>query len=397
MRINRDANVLVMGQHLTSRTEALRDFLLPRVNNLCVIGLVSPSLQRLENHFFSYENNCLKRHIVFSHPLISRVNIYSLRILLTFLSYQCDIARSIILIRRKYDLSVGIARFSGFTAACFKLFRISKKCIYYSIDYYYHFRKPGLFNNVFLFISDLAEKFAIYISDEVWDITDRISIARSIIRKIKKQSYAHKYSVVPLGYSNAFFRNKDLAPSEKYTLVFAGVVVEGQGLELLLDILPELKKDFPALKVKIIGTGPFLPRFKEKLKERNADGFFSFYGFIEDVDRMIDVISSSAVGVSLWNEKTNGTNFYFGDPGKTKLYSVCGLPVIVSNKTVYAKVISNNRCGIAIRYKHQELLDAIRILFLDNAQYKEYKSNTIKTARDYCSAEKIFSQVLHSQ
>jgi len=397
MRINRDANVLVMGQHLTSRTEALRDFLLPHVNNLYVIGLGSVFLHKLENHLFCYEDSSLKRHILFSHPRIGRVNVYSLKVLSSFLSYLCDILKSLFLLRKKYDLCIGISRFSGFIAACLKLLRITKKSIYYSIDYYYPSGKVSWFNRTFLFISDLAEKFVLSFSDEVWDITQRISKARSKLRKIKKQSYAHKYSIVPLGYSNAFFRNKDLAKTEKYSLVFAGVVVEGQGLELLLDILPELKKDFPALKIKIIGTGPFLPLFKEKLKERNAELFFSFYGFIEDVNRMLEVISSSAIGVSLWNEKTNGPNFYFGDPGKTKLYSVCGLPVIVSNKTVYAKVISNNRCGIAIRYKHQELLDAIRTLFLDDAKYKEYKANTIKTARDYCSAEKIFSQVMHSQ
>lgn len=394
MRINRDSDILVIGQYLTSRTEAIRDFLLPRVNNLYVIAVGSVFLQKSENHLFCYENNCLKRHVVFSHPFIGRINSYSWKLILIFLSYLLDILRSFFLIRKKFSLCIGISRFSGCFAACLKLFRISKKCIYYSIDYYYPSGKMGFFDEAFLFISNLAEEFALSFSDEVWDITPRISKARSRFRKIKKLSYLNKFFVVPLGYSQSFFRNKELAHAEKYSLVFAGVIAEGQGLELLLDILPELKKDFPALKIKVIGTGPFLPLFKERLRERNSEVSFSFYGFIEDIDKMLEVIATSAVGISLWDQKVNGHNFYFGDPGKTKLYSVCGLPVIVSDKTVYAKVISRNRCGIAIPFKRQDLLDAVRTLFSDEDRYREYKSNAIRTALDYCSAEKIFSQVI---
>lgn len=396
MKVNKQTRVLVMGQHFTSRTEAIRDYLLSRVNNVYVIAFGSPFLNKIENHFFFYEDNHLKRHVVFSHPIISKVRFHGLRVMATFSAYCLDIAKSLFLIRRKVDLAIGVARFSGFICSVIKLFGLFKQSIYYSIDYYLPVGRIRLFDRFFVCISDIAEKFIILLSIEVWDISRRISKARSLLRGILLRDYTHKLRVVPLGYSNTFFRNKERSESDKYSLVFAGVVVEGQGLELIADILPELKKEFPSIKIKIIGTGPYLPVFRRKVEESGIGDSFLFYGFIEEIGKMLDVISTSGVGVSLWNKENNGANFYFGDPGKTKLYSVCGLPVIVSKETVYAKIVGDNCCGLAIGYRRQELLKAVKALFSDESVYKKYKMNTLATARDYCSSEKIFSQVLQS-
>jgi glycosyltransferase involved in cell wall biosynthesis len=303
-----------------------------------------------------------------------------------------DGLKSLLIIGKRFNISIRIARFSGLITAIFKLCGVCKKGIYYSIDYYSVSGKVVWFDRVFMVISEIAERFTIYMCDETWDISHRIPQARKEFGGINERSYSSKHAVVPLGYSEAFFRNKPV-PVEK-SIVFAGVVVEGQGLELILEILSELSSEFPGIKIKVIGTGPYLPAFKRKVTELSLDRYFTFYGFIEKVDDMLEIISSSHIGISLWDEKKNGLNFYYGDPGKTKLYSVCGLPVIVSNRTVYSQVVSDNHCGIAIDYEKAKLLNAIKSLLGDENKYRDYKSNAVKTAREYCSAEKIFSKVL---
>lgn len=391
MRINAQSSVLVIGQHLTSRTEAIRDFLLSRVKNVYVIALASPFLNKIENHLFIYEENGLKRHFVFRHSFVEKIGIYGLKVFAAFAAYLFDIIKALFLSRRRFDICIGVARFPGLIAAGLKLLFLSKSSIYYSIDYYHVSRKEKCFNKIFVAISDIAEGITIFLSDEVWDITRRIAKARALLRNVKSKKYLLKHRIAPLGYSNSFFREKE--PAERHSLVFAGVVARGQGLELLLDILPELNNNFPDLKIKVIGTGQYLPAFKQMITERELDKHFIIYGFIEDVDKMLDIISGSAVGVSLWDDEVYGPNSYFGDPGKTKLYSVCGLPVIVSDKTVYSKVIRDNKCGIAIKYNRDQLLSAITALMSDEAKYKEFKKNAVKTAKEHCSSDRIFSNV----
>jgi glycosyltransferase involved in cell wall biosynthesis len=398
MKMTTNSDIIIVGQYLTSRTEAVRDFLLGKVNTIAVIAIGSAFIDKKENHLFFYKKKTLCRHYIYRHRFLNKIKSLQLLIIFTFFSYIIDIFRSILFLRKKFDIFIGISHFQGLIGIIFKAMNLCKKTIYYSIDYYYTpAEKISFLHSITIKLENFIDRLAVLNSDEVWDISDRISQGRSEFSNLRKEKYNFKNHIVPLGYSHEFFRNRELAENERHSLIFAGVVAEGQGLELMLDIAPELRKDFPTLKIKVIGSGPFLPIFKQRSEECNMNDIFTFYGFIEDVGRMLDIIASCAVGVSLWDEETNGLNFYFGDPGKTKLYSVCSLPVIVSNKTVYARVVTDNHCGIAIHYKRQELMDAIRTLFSDEKKYNEYKSNAIKTALDYCSSEKIFSHVLQVQ
>jgi len=396
MKISQDNSLLIIGQHLTSRTEAVRDYFIPRLDQVCVIALGAAFVDKKENHFFYYQHGNLREHLIFRHGLLRKSKLYEILIPATFLFYLCDIFRSLAILKRRFDVFIGISHFSGLLGILLKTFGICRRNIYYSIDYYAPSKDANRFRKVLLKIENFFDKFAVLYSDEVWDISPRISEARLEFSGIKKESYRYKNKIAPLGYSRKFFTNKNTKDIERYSVVFIGVIVEGQGLELILEVLPEIKKIIPAIKIKIIGTGPFLEKFKGLVFKKKMQDRFIFYGFIESNEEMLDIVSSSAVGISLWDNRDNKLlNSYFGDPGKTKLYSVCGLPAIVSNDTVYSQVITRNKAGIAIDYAPEALAAALRTLLREDSVYYEYKSNAINTAEDYCNSEKIFSEVLN--
>ena len=254
-------------------------------------------------------------------------------------------------------------------------------------------KNDGASQNPFL---ELAQGLGANHSDEVWDISERISEARHRFGGLKQERYGYKNRIAPLGYSRGFFRNKEVRDIDRYAVVFIGVIVEGQGLELVLEDLPEIRKHIPGIKIKVIGTGPFLARFKEQVQKAWLNSLFTFYGFVESNEAMLDIVASSAIGISLWDNRDNKlNNSYFGDPGKTKLYSVCGLPVIVSNDTVYSHIIARNRAGIAISYDRKELVSALTTLLRNDTEYPKFKANAVMTAQEYCDSEKIFSSVLN--
>jgi glycosyltransferase involved in cell wall biosynthesis len=330
--------VLIIGQHLTSRTEALRDF----YKDPYIIALGS-SFAKRENHFYKD-----KHYVRKCFPTV----------LGAFISYIFATIEALIRFKKRYDIVIGISHFPGLIGVILRKLRITEHNIYYAIDYYAE--TGSLLNRLFIKLENAVDRFNCR-NSEVWDISPRIGEARGYSGKI-----------VPLGYNRSFFRYK--SPRKK-SIVFVGVVSKGQGLELL----KYLPKD---IQVKIIGTGHYLNEIAKNLN--NQDRCFRLYNFIEDERRLLDVISSSSVGFSMWSEKLNS---YYGDPGKTKLYSVCGLPVIVSNHTIYSEIISKYKAGKAINYDKDELISSFAEI-MDN--YTFYKRNAAYVASKYCDADKIF-------
>jgi len=396
---------LIIGQHLTSRTEAIRDYLLNKVSSLYLITFSSFAVNKKENHLFCYDKGELKKHYLFKHWFLNLVRSRWPLIVITFLFYCADIFRSLLILRRKFDLYIGISHFSGLIGVLFKKIGISKRFIYYAIDYYVPHRKEdslkpfggvNWFEVILLKLSIYIDNLAVNCADEVWDISSRIEEGRKIYTRLNIEAYRNKRKIVPLGYDISFYRSKGLDEVERYSVVFVGLTLKNQGLELILDIIPELFCVMPGIIVKVIGRGPFLEEFKEMVVSRGLSRYFKFYGFIEDVNEMLDIVSSSAVGVSVWDDKNSRiVNAYYGDPGKTKLYSVCGLPVVVSDMTIYANAISEYKAGVAIEYNKNQFLEGLKEILLNDSDYAVFKANAKRVGIDYCNAEKIFDEVLN--
>ncbi|MDD5433016.1 MAG: glycosyltransferase, partial [Candidatus Omnitrophica bacterium] len=366
----KEKSMLIIGQHLTSRTEAVRDYFLSKVQSVYVVGLGSFAVNKKENHAFYYDNGVIKKHYIFKHPILKLLRSRRLLITITFLLYCVDILRSLLIFGKKFDVYIGISHFSGIVGVILKKVGVCRKFIYYTIDYYVPHQKEcsinffegfNWFETYLLKLSIYIDKLAVRYCDEVWDISLRIEEGRIAYSNINVKSYRNKKKIISLGYDADFYRSKGITDIDRYAIVFVGVTMDSQGLELILDIIPELVNIMPEIIVKVIGRGPFLPKFKEMVASRELGQYFKFYGFIEDVNEMLDVVSSSAVGVSVWDDKNNRIlNAYYGDPGKTKLYSVCGLPVVVSDITVYAKVITEYGAGVAIKYDSHQFLEALK-------------------------------------
>lgn len=404
MQITKECNALISGQHLTSRTEAVRDFLVSRIKTVSVIGLGSFALNKKENHAFFYEEGALRRHFVFNHNVLKLIKDRDILILCTFIFYCLDIVRSLFIFRRKFDLFIGVSQSSGLLGLILKSMGICERCIYYAIDYYAPYRQEDIkeyykcfsrFEGLFNRLANWVDRLIITYADEVWDISTRIEEGRIKLGYQEEGKRSYKKKVAPLGYDREFFRYRPIDKIDRYSIVFVGVVTDRQGLELMLEAMPSLLDIMPKLNVKIVGTGPFLPAFKEMVRSRHMHSYFKFYGFVEDIGEMLDIIASCAVGVSVWDDKRDKiVQAYYGDPGKTKLYSTCGLPVVVSNFTEYSGVIAQHKAGVAVSYDSAELANALKEILADDKRYSECKANAVFVAKEYCSSEKIFSRVL---
>ncbi len=241
---------------------------------------------------------------------------------------------------------IGVSCFFGLLAWFrARTFGYRMKCIYYCIDFYDPYIFTGWWDKIFIPLAIMVDKFLCRHCDEVWDISHRINEGRSAFGE-----YRAKSRIVPLSYPPSYFRfYEDVS---KNVIVYVGLT--SYGLELY-----------------------------EKI-----DSFFWLKGYKKfmPLERFLFRLSHCGIGVSMWEK--DGNNWY-GDPGKTKLYSACGLPVIMTANTPYAKIIKQTHAGLVIDYSEESLKYAIKKIL---GNYKYYKNNVQKTWR-YINADEVFKGV----
>jgi glycosyltransferase involved in cell wall biosynthesis len=198
---------------------------------------------------------------------------------------------------------------------------------------------------MFAWVAMQMDRFLTRVVDEVWDISEKINEGRDFFGLYRANS-----KIVPLSYPPSYFRFKD--DVVKNCVAFVGL--DPYGLELMRGV--------EGAKLVWLGGKDHWP-----------------------LEKLLEALSVCGIGLSLWKEDGNN---YYGDPGKTKLYSACGLPVIMTNNTVYSKIIQETQAGIVIDYNKASLQSAIQQL-LNN--YDFYKSNVKKTW-PYINSDEVFKQ-----
>lgn len=186
---------------------------------------------------------------------------------------------------------------------------------FHALKLYYHKRIP----------------YAFYLSDPVNKIMNG-SVLNSKTRKtimwgVKPKIIQRKLSLV------------------KKTLLFVGLIKDGQGLELALQFLGQ----HPVYKLKIIGICH--PGWYEKVCE-----LIKFYGVEKQVyypnrffsdEELLKESRDCFVGIAPYTtEITNAS--YYADPGKVKAYAEMGLPVIITNTTAIAPYVKKFHSGEVI-------------------------------------------------
>lgn len=238
------------------------------------------------------------------------------------------------------DVVIGISCYFGFWA--WLLARLTRrKCIYYAIDFYSPEIAQNLWDRIFIWAAIKMDGFLVRHCDGIWDISPRIGEGR--LKFGKPDNKWH--TVVPLCYPKSYFMNE--FPYKQDRAIFVGL--QPYGLELLKGI-----------DLVWLGKNKLLP-----------------------IDELLATIAKGGFGVALWKGKGN---HYYGDPGKTKLYSACGLPVITTGNTVYAHIIEKTGAGVIVDYNEESVKNGIEKL-LDNYEY--YKGNVPKTWK-YINADDIF-------
>ena len=262
-----------------------------------------------------------------------------------------------------------------------------KKVNYWAMDFVPESRfKSGIKN----FVYHEINKFGYRNADEMWDLSPRMVDAREEFLGIKRDVY-RLHKVVPYGMWLDRIKRYSYEECEKNTLVFMGHLLEKQGVQLVLDAVPEIIQKIPDFKFKVIGTGNYEDKLKERVKDLEIGKYVDFLGKIEKNEDLEEEIARSCVAIAPYIEKLDTWTKY-ADPGKVKTYLACGVPVLLTNVPWNAKEIERLECGKIITEDPKNIAENV-IMLMNKDINQKFRNNAIEYSKGF-DYENIFSFLL---
>lgn len=265
-----------------------------------------------------------------------------------------------------------------------RMLHIVGKTHYWAIDFVPENRfNNGLKNKIYHAINIHGYKN----SDEMWDLSPRMAEARKKFLGFNKNEY-RMHKVVPYGVWSKKIKRYSHDECEKSTLVYMGHLSKKQGVQLVIQAIPEIikyKKDF---KFKIIGKGDYMEHLKQLATVINVSKYCDFKGKIESYKELEQEVAKSSVAIAPYVKKYDIWTYY-ADPGKVKTYLGCGVPVVVSNIPWNSNEIEKFKCGVIA---DQNAIDIARkVLYLMNTKRNNLYRENAKIYAEKFNYENIFS------
>lgn len=341
---------LLLGVAKTGRTETLEEYYLQKrdADEFTVIGQSTWSVpdrsyvrhynKLPEGYLFNkYENQIRVCHIHYK-PLI-------------WLKWFWNVITNL---GGKYDECIAVSQSFGFIGVLLKKIGLVKKLVYYCIDYY---------NNepIVAWMDSCNCRYA----DEVWDISERIN---------PKRKKPVKSRIVPLSFTDAHL-NPRIDVFMPHRLVFVGCLMPNQGLDILCQAMPLITQKYPDCEALVIGEGSYGEEVRKMRRKDHNLLNIRMLGFIDNERELCERVSSGAIGLAMFTLKGN-SNILCADPGKIKLYAMCGLPVITTKHYKY-------EFGIMAEETPESLFDAVDYLFSNPDLLMEYRKRSYEWGKQW--------------
>lgn len=276
----------------------------------------------------------------------------------------------------KFDLCISADCLNTFSLLPLRKTGLIKKLVYYSIDYSPVRFENSLMNSIYHFI----ERQSCYHADLIWDLSPRMMEGRA--KNGINISRCATRLIVPTGAALKRIGLLDINEIKRHSMVFLGHLIEKQGLQLVIQVLPEIKNEIPDVQLVIVGAGEYERALRDLSIRLGIENAVEFKGHIKNHEDVEGILCQCAIGLAPYIQDENSFTYY-ADPGKPKVYLGCGLPVVITRLPLIADEIEKEGAGIAIDYDAGQLKKALLSLLKDDAFYKQARENAIRLSERY--------------
>lgn len=348
-------------------------------------------------------NKKIKKIIFIAHPLLvdetrsyyeiyhsrkkSSTSTHRIRFTVNLFNYLWEFFLTIFWVitrRDTIDIFFGVDPLNAAAGVVLQKIKRVKKIIYYTIDY-----NPNRFNNRLLNrLYHLLDAFCLTHADCTWNVSPMIPKAREKFNKLTASS--HRQITVPIGVWYNKIKKLEFEKIHKHQLLFIGHLLEKQGVQLIIEAIPDILKKIPNFHFLIVGGGEYEQQLRKLTSQLKINQYVTFTGWIKNRDTIDTIMADSACAIALY-DKNKDTFTKYADPTKLKDYLSAGLPIILTDVPYNAQEIAKKRCGIIVGYNKKDLILAIISLMKDDTLLKEYRINALIYSKQF-DWKKIFSQ-----
>ncbi len=272
---------------------------------------------------------------------------------------------------RRIDVFVGADGLLALAGVTLKKLGFVKIVVFYSIDYVPTRFKSRMLNRLY----HNVERWSIRGADVVWNLAEAMILARRNSGILTNSSALQ--IVVREGAHFERIQRVNVDHGDKFSLVFLGHLRKRQGLELLIDTLPLIFKRWPDATLTVIGSGPLSTLIAERVTNLGISGRVRLLGFIEDHRVVERILTQCGIGLAPYEPDRESFSWYT-EPGKTKQYLACGLPIIITDVPASARVIQAEGAGLIMDYSSDGLIDCLSEIWDDTARYSNMRENAFK-------------------
>jgi glycosyltransferase involved in cell wall biosynthesis len=162
-------------------------------------------------------------------------------------------------------------------------------------------------------------------------------------------SYADKIEVVYNGIEPTKSKADIFVDHKEFKLGTIGTLIPVKGIQYLIQALPIVRREFPEVKLEIIGEGPYKKSLVKEVKRRKLEKYVIFSGFQAEIEK-------SLMGMDMYIQPSISESFGLAI---VQAMSV-GLPIVATNAGGIPEVISDGKTGLLVAPgKPKELATAI--------------------------------------
>lgn len=168
-------------------------------------------------------------------------------------------------------------------------------------------------------------------------------------------------------------------------LVSAGRLVPWKGFMALIEIMPELVKHYPDMRLFIVGEGPEYARLEERAKALGVERYVALGGALEQ-DVLLRYIQAADAFVL-------NTNYEGFSHQLLEVMSV-GTPVITTNVGGNPELITHEKNGLLVRYNNKKQLKKAVMSVLDKPHLRRRLAESAERTASEFTYERMVRELL---
>lgn len=140
------------------------------------------------------------------------------------------------------------------------------------------------------------------------------------------------------------FRERCHIPGRKISVLFSARFVEKKGLGLLLEAVRSLRRDFPHLRLRVVGDGPLRPEVERFVSATGMGGYTTLLGFLPHADHVRELFRADLFAQPSLTASDGDTEG--GAPTAILEAQASGLPIIATAHADIPNIVDRGRSAL---------------------------------------------------